>query len=122
MSGCVPADVSANGGRAASSRRRSAALRRAASSDVLRRPGRRPGLLQRIEPRVKLVTLFGLLVAAGLVRHIPVLLAVYVGALVVAVASGLSPAFFVKSVWLFVPIFTGAVVLTATFEFHHSPG
>ena len=32
-----------------------------------------PGLLQRIDPRVKLVTLLGLLVAAALVRNIPVL-------------------------------------------------
>ena len=89
-------------------------LRRAMFSDDL---AARPGLLQRIEPQVKLLTLLGVLIAAGLVRNIPVLVAVYVGALVVAVASGLSPAFFVKRVWLFVPIFTGAVVLPATFNF-----
>jgi cobalt/nickel transport system permease protein len=77
----------------------------------------RPGLLQRIEPRVKLLTLLGLLVAAALVRHIPILIVMYVATLVVAVASALSLSFFVKRVWLFIPIFTGIVVLPATFNF-----
>ncbi len=74
----------------------------------------RPGLLQRIEPRVKLVSLAGLLVAASLLRHLPVLAAVYALTLVLAVASGLSLAYFVKRVWLFIPVFTGIVVLPAT--------
>jgi cobalt/nickel transport system permease protein len=77
----------------------------------------KPGLLQRIEPRVKLLTLLGLLVSAALVRHIPVLVAMYLGTLVLAAASGLSLAFFIKRVWLFIPIFTGIVVLPATFNF-----
>jgi cobalt/nickel transport system permease protein len=77
----------------------------------------RPGLLQGVEPRVKLVTLLGLLLAAGLVRHIPVLVALYAGTLVLAWASGLSLRDFVKRVWLFIPLFTGVVVLPATFSF-----
>jgi len=72
------------------------------------------GLLQRVDARVKVVTLVGLLVAAALVRHIPVLVGIYAGTLALAVASGLSLAFFVKRVWLFVPVFTGIVVLPAT--------
>ena len=75
------------------------------------------GLLQRIEPRAKLLGLLGLLVAAALVRHIPVLLALYAGTLLVAAASRLSLSFFVKRVWLFIPVFTGIVVLPATFSF-----
>jgi cobalt ECF transporter T component CbiQ len=74
----------------------------------------RPGLLQRIEPRVKLLTLLGLLLAAAFVRHIPVLVALYAATLVAAIASKLSLSFFVKRVWLFVPVFTGLVVLPAT--------
>jgi cobalt/nickel transport system permease protein len=72
------------------------------------------GLLQRIEPRVKLVTVLGLLVAVSFVRHVPVLLAMYGATLGLAVASGLSLGFFVKRVWLFIPVFTGVVVLPAT--------
>ena len=73
-----------------------------------------PGLLQRVDPRVKLVTVLALLLATGLVRNIAVLAGVYLATLGLAVASKLSLSFFVKRVWLFVPIFTGIVVLPAT--------
>lgn len=72
------------------------------------------GLLQRLDPRVKVTTLFGLLVATAFVRHIPVVLCVYAATLVLAVASNLTLPFFVKRVWLFIPVFTGVVVLPAT--------
>ncbi|HYY11086.1 MAG TPA: cobalt ECF transporter T component CbiQ [Kineosporiaceae bacterium] len=72
------------------------------------------GLLQRIDPRVKLVGLLVLLVATGLVHHVGVLVAAYAATLLLAAVSGLPVGFFVKRVWLFVPIFTGIVVLPAT--------
>jgi cobalt ECF transporter T component CbiQ len=72
------------------------------------------GLLQRIDPRVKLVGLLVLLVATALVHHVWVLIAAYAATLLLAAASGLPVGFFVKRVWLFVPIFTGIVVLPAT--------
>jgi cobalt/nickel transport system permease protein len=72
------------------------------------------GLLQRIDPRVKIVGLFVLLVATGLAHHITTLAAAYAGTLVLAAVSGLPIGFFIKRVWLFVPIFTGIVVLPAT--------
>jgi cobalt ECF transporter T component CbiQ len=73
----------------------------------------RPGLLQAIEPRVKLVTVLALLVAAAFVRHVAVLAGLYAVTLLLAVRSGLDLSFFVRRVWLFVPIFTGIVVLPA---------
>ena len=73
-----------------------------------------PGLLQRVDARVKLVTMLGVLVAAALVRNTVVLLGLYVLTLVVAGASHLKLWFFIKRVWLFIPIFTGIVVLPAT--------
>jgi cobalt/nickel transport system permease protein len=75
------------------------------------------GLLQTVEPRVKLVGMLALLVTAGLVHHVAALAAVYALALVLAAASRVSLAFFVKRVWLFVPLFTGFVVLPAMFSF-----
>jgi cobalt ECF transporter T component CbiQ len=72
------------------------------------------GLLQKLEPRVKLVSLTGLLVVTAFVRHIPVLLGLYAATLALAAASQLSVSFFLKRVWLFVPIFTGIVVAPAT--------
>jgi cobalt ECF transporter T component CbiQ len=73
-----------------------------------------PGLLQRVDARVKVLALLASLVTAGLVHHVAVLAAMYVVTLALAVASRLSLSFFVKRVWLFVPIFTGVVVLPAT--------
>jgi cobalt/nickel transport system permease protein len=72
------------------------------------------GLLQRLDVRVKVVTLIGLLVVTALLHSIPVLLLVYAATLGLAAASRISVPFFVKRVWLFVPIFTGIVVLPAT--------
>jgi cobalt ECF transporter T component CbiQ len=74
----------------------------------------RPGLLQRLDPRVALASVLALLIAIGLVRNLPVLAAAYAGTLLLAAASGLSVWFFVRRVWLFVPVFTGIVVLPAT--------
>ena len=74
----------------------------------------RTGVLQRVDPRLKVVGLLVLLVAVGLVHHVSVLVAAYGLTLVLAALSGLPIGFFVKRVWLFVPIFTGIVVLPAT--------
>ncbi len=73
-----------------------------------------PGLLQRLDARLKLLGMLVLLVAVALVHHIPVLLAGYAVTFVLAAASRLPLGFFAKRVWLFVPIFTGIVVLPAT--------
>jgi len=75
------------------------------------------GLLQRIDARVKVVTLVGLLLATSLVHHVPVLAVMYLATLPLAVASRLSLSFFIRRVWLFIPIFTGVIVLPATFSF-----
>lgn len=72
------------------------------------------GLLQRLDPRVKVLSLLGLLVVTADLRHIPVLLGMYAGTLALAAASKLRLSFFVKRVWLFIPVFTGVVVLPAT--------
>ena len=72
------------------------------------------GVLQRIDARVKLISLLGLLVALGLVRHVMVLVGAYVAMLALAAVARLPVGVFVKRVWLFVPIFTGLVVLPAT--------
>src|SRR5205814_894849 len=67
--------------------------------------------------RVKLVGMLGLLLAAALIHSIPVLVAFYGATLALAAASRLPLGFFVKRVWLFIPIFTGIVVAPAAFSF-----
>ncbi len=71
------------------------------------------GLLQRVEPRVKLLTVLGLLLTVGLLQSLPLLAACYAGTVVLAAASRVPAGFFLRRVWLFVPIFTGIVVLPA---------
>jgi cobalt/nickel transport system permease protein len=89
----------------------SAVMRQAMFGDDL---ATAPGLLQRIDARVKLVTMLGLLIIAAEVHNTTVLVGLYVLTLAVAVASRLALWSFVKRVWLFVPVFTAVVVLPAT--------
>jgi cobalt ECF transporter T component CbiQ len=77
----------------------------------------RNGLLQRLDARAKLVSVLALLIAVGLVRHIPVLLGLYVLTLVLAAASRIGLAWFVRRVWLFIPLFTGVIVAPAMLSF-----
>ncbi len=72
------------------------------------------GVLQRLDPRAKILGTVGLLIAAAVLHNIISLALVYVATLVLAAFSGVPLGFFVKRVWLFVPIFTGVVVLPAT--------
>jgi cobalt/nickel transport system permease protein len=74
----------------------------------------RDGWLQRRDARAKLASATLLLVGVALVHDIRVLLALYALTLAAAATSALGTRFFVQRVWLFVPIFTGIVVLPAT--------
>jgi cobalt/nickel transport system permease protein len=89
----------------------SGVMRQAIFSDDI---AARNGLLQRLDPRVKLVTMIGTLVAVAFVHSLPLLAVAYVGTVILAAVSGLPLGFFIKRVWLFIPIFTGIVVLPAT--------
>jgi cobalt ECF transporter T component CbiQ len=86
-------------------------LRQVMFSDDL---AHKPGLLQRIDPRAKVIGFLGLLIAVSFVHSPWMLLACYLATLVLAGISGLPVLFFIKRVWLFIPIFTGVVVLPAT--------
>jgi len=77
----------------------------------------RDGLLQRFDARAKLLGVLALLLATGLVRHIPVLLGLYALSLVLAAASRIGLGWFVRRVWLFIPLFTGVIVAPAMFSF-----
>jgi cobalt/nickel transport system permease protein len=75
----------------------------------------RKGLLQNLDPRVKAVSIFLLLVSVGLSRSLPVLAGLNVLTLALAWFSSISLGFFLKRVWLFIPFFTGMVALPALF-------
>jgi len=71
------------------------------------------GLLQRLDPRVKLVTILSLLTMTGLAGSLETLAALYAFTLVLAVLSRISLRFFVIRVWVFIPLFTGIIALPA---------
>ncbi len=74
----------------------------------------RPGLLQRLDPRTKVVGLLVLLITASLTHEVVLLAAIYGISLVLAVASSVPLGGFLRRVWLTIPLFTAFVVLPAT--------
>ncbi|MGQ9677360.1 MAG: cobalt ECF transporter T component CbiQ [Chloroflexota bacterium] len=78
--------------------------------------GRR-GLLQQIDPRIKVVSMLVLIISVSLATRIATLVVFHMLALVVAWLSAVPLAFFVKRVWLFIPLFAGIIGLPALFSF-----
>lgn len=75
----------------------------------------RPGLLQSLDPRAKLVGVGALIVAAAGVRHLEVLGSMFLGALVIGWLSAMEPVVLLRRVWLPVATFTGVIALPALF-------
>jgi cobalt ECF transporter T component CbiQ len=71
------------------------------------------GLLQRVDPRVKVVGLILLVVVVAASRHLVVIGALFTFALALAIASGIGIGKLVSWVWTPVLIFTGAIALPA---------
>jgi len=76
---------------------------------------RRPGLLQSLDPRVKLISTLLLLIAVSLSRSLAVIVGLYAVTLVLAWRSSVPMGFFVKRVWLLMPFFTGVIAIPAFF-------
>jgi cobalt/nickel transport system permease protein len=75
----------------------------------------RSGLFQSLDPRVKVLSVLALLIAVSFSHSLWIIGAIYVLALVLALASSIPADFFIKRVWLTLPFFTGAVALPALF-------
>ncbi len=74
------------------------------------------GFLQGLDPRVKVVTFFALLIVTAWMKTLPLLIGIYIITLILAILSRLPIVFFVKRVWIFIPIFTGVIALPAIFN------
>jgi cobalt/nickel transport system permease protein len=74
---------------------------------------RRPGLLQRTDPRVKVVAIVLLIGTAALAHHLPSILAVYLVGLGLAYFSRLSLGGLMKKSWLGITLFSGLVFIPA---------
>jgi len=75
----------------------------------------KPGLLQSLDPRVRVVGLFALVLAVTLSRKLTVVLALFLAAVIIAVFSRVSIGTLAKRVWLVVLAFTGVIALPAIF-------
>ena len=87
-------------------------LERAMQADQL---ARRPGLLQRLDARVKLVSLLALIATAALATRIGVLCVLFAVALALVPASRLGLRRFALRAWTFIPLFTALIMLPALF-------
>lgn len=74
------------------------------------------GFLQLLDPRVKLVTFLALLIVTACVRRLEILVGFYVLTLALGLSARLPMKFFIKRVWVFIPIFTGIIALPAIFN------
>lgn len=77
---------------------------------------KRRGLLQSLDPRVKLVSFLLVIFATSLIGDLWLLLAVYLLTLLLSYASRIELGFFIKRVWLFIPIFAGVIAIPMLFN------
>ncbi|HEX5412631.1 MAG TPA: cobalt ECF transporter T component CbiQ [Terriglobia bacterium] len=76
---------------------------------------RAEGLLQRMDPRVKLVGILALIVPAAAARSFGVIVGLFAIAVVLAALSRVSCGVLLKRVWIPVLLFTGVIALPAPF-------
>jgi cobalt ECF transporter T component CbiQ len=73
------------------------------------------GLLQRVDPRVKVAGLAALIVSVALARHLPVIAAVLVTATVLAMLSSIPIRTMAARIWVPAFVFTAAIAIPALF-------
>ena len=76
---------------------------------------RAPGLLQGLDPRVKVITLLLFIILVGLVQSIPILLLILIFAFVCVLLSKVPRVLFLKRLFIFIPIFTAVIAIPALF-------
>jgi len=76
---------------------------------------RQPGVMQSLDPRVRVIGTIVLVIAVVLVHKVPVLLVLFVGSVVLALASAVTLRTLALRVWLVVLAFTGIIALPALF-------
>ena len=73
----------------------------------------RDGILQKLDPRVKLLTLLAWVVLVSLLHSLPWILGLYGVSLGLALLSRIPLSFFLRRVWLVLPLFAGIIALPA---------
>jgi cobalt/nickel transport system permease protein len=76
---------------------------------------RRYGLLQAVDPRLKIALLVLAVLLCSLAGRIVPLIILYGAALLLAVLSRINPLSYTRRVWIFIPFFSGLIALPALF-------
>lgn len=74
------------------------------------------GLLQSIDPRIKLLSILLLLLAVLFAKSLYLLAVIYAFALMLTVCSSIRLGFFLKRTWLFIPLFSLFIAVPALFD------
>jgi cobalt/nickel transport system permease protein len=77
---------------------------------------RRDGFLQSLDPRAKLISILTLIFATSLIGDLRLLIFVYMFTLLLSYLSKIEILFFIKRVWLFIPIFAGIIAIPMIFN------
>ena len=81
----------------------------------------KPGVLQSLDPRIKVITIFLLIIATVLTRSIAISCVLYALCLILAYFSEVKISFFLKRTWIFIPLFSLFIAIPALFSIF-SPG
>jgi cobalt/nickel transport system permease protein len=77
---------------------------------------RRKGFLQSLDPRAKLISILVLVFTTTLIGDLRLLVFVYMLTLLFSYLSKIDVLFFIKRVWLFIPIFAGIIAIPMVFN------
>lgn len=75
------------------------------------------GFLQKLDPRVKVISLILLVLTSTLIHSIPILVIIYLISCILAKISYVSLKLYFKRIWLITPLFTGVAVLPSIFNY-----
>lgn len=76
---------------------------------------RAPGLLQGLDPRVKVITLLLFIILVGLAQSLPILILIFMFAFLCVLLSKVPRIIFFKRLFIFIPIFTAVIAIPALF-------
>lgn len=72
--------------------------------------------MQSLDPRAKLLSVLAVIFAASMIGDLRVLVAIYLLTLLLSYLSKIELVFFIKRVWLFIPIFSGVIAIPMIFN------
>jgi cobalt/nickel transport system permease protein len=76
---------------------------------------RKKGWLQQVDPRIKLLGTFFLLLCSSFSTRLATILLIYIFALILAAGSRIFSVFFIRKIWFYVPLYVSVIALPSLF-------